>query len=601
MSGSNPFRHKKPNLQSAPHLSRQQPHPAPSSVHNGQDSQSTPSGPALKIYDEDPSRSSPLQKSARNASPTVPAQALLHPSASDHSAQANTRASFPSHSSYPHGLPSPVLGDDESSDSEDEESAEDPFNPDASGSGSDGEDVIDGVKPMSRMGEEVRRGGSIETGGAAARSAFANAREPTTPRGNGDLMKMPSSGQTGKRATMDVDAFTRMLMTGDMGNAGAGKEPSSMTRLPSQTKHGLTFSSDSSSNTDTTPASKQAIFDRRHLPQLETSRTSHEMSILEADEERRELAVLAKPAERHKPPPPKPRRGKPIEHNTGQASPLTSSSISHHSASPITLSISSPALLQQSRIDVNKPLPQPLVDNIFSSMTAKDSDKGDDSASPLLQHKRPPTPPLTRRHSQMKSNISDLSRKNSSRLSTIPTATNNNLLNTPSSTLKTPPPLPSRRKDRESSTYSSSDATLLSSPQELLHYTQRQRSDSSKEDSSDKSSLRSVETISAISNKRTSHGPPRPPPPRRGGGSGCRASLDEIRPVTFSVENSPTISAAAATDTATRTRNHIEVSKRASLDIPPQSHATDILADLSRLKKEVDDLRGRYEGRQASS
>ncbi|EEH49940.2 uncharacterized protein PADG_06019 [Paracoccidioides brasiliensis Pb18] len=599
MSGSNPFRHKKPNLQSAPQLSRrQQPHPAPSSVHNGQDNKSTPSGPALKIYDEDPSRSPPLQKSARNASPTVPAQALLHPSASDHSAQANTTASCPSHSSYPHGLPSPLLGDDESPRSED------PFNPDASGSGSDGEDVLDGEEPMmSRMGEEVRRRRrrSIETGGAA-RSAFSTAREPATPRGNGDSTTMPSSGQTGKRATMDVDAFTRMLMTGDMGNAGAGKEPSPMTRLPSQTKHGLPFSSDSSSNTDTAPAaSKRALFDRRHLPQLETSRTSHEMSILEADEERRELAALTKPAERHKPPPPKPRRGKPIEHNTGQASPLANSSISNPSASPITLSISSPALLQQSRIDVNKPLPQPLVDNVFSSMTTKDSDKGADGASPLLQHKRPPTPPLTRRHSQMKSNKSDLSRENSSRFSMVSPTTNNNLLNTLSSTLKSPPPLPSRRKDRESSTYSSSDATLLPSPQEQLHYTQRQRSDSSKEDSSDKSSLRSVETISAISNKRTSHGPPRLPPPRRGGGSGCRASLDEIRPLAFSVEDSPTISAAAATDAATRTRNNIEVSKRASLDIPPQSHATDILADLSRLKKEVDDLRGRYEGRQASS
>lgn len=99
-----------------------------------------------------------------------------------------------------------------------------------------------------------------------------------------------------------------------------------------------------------------------------------------------------------------------------------------------------------------------------------------------------------------------------------------------------------------------------------------------------------MEAISTTSNNRDSQGPPRPPPPRRGGGS--RASLDETRtPVLLGTADSPT----------TRMEKGTQYSKLESPGTPLQSHAVDILADLSRLQKEVDDLRGRYEGRKPSS
>ncbi|KAL2365414.1 hypothetical protein RJZ56_001658 [Blastomyces dermatitidis] len=591
MSGSNPFRHKKKPTTTTSIDDQTAPQQASSiSAHaNHLLNHSAAIDPAAaRTRGEGPSQPSHRQKSVRIASPPVAIQPSLHLSAGDHPSPSSNRASILHHGAH-RGSPPPPPSVEESSGSEDD-SAGDPFNPDASGSGDEdygdigqGRHVAEGKHGVIGLGLEGGRRGSREPYGAE-RAVFPHVQDPTTPRSD-STTPLPSA-MKGKRATMDVDAFTRMLMTGETG--GAGKEPVSAPRQPFEPTQGPAIS-DSSRNADTGSTSKDLIFETRNLPRIETPRTSYELSASEADDERRKLAAaLPKPAERPKPPPPKTRRGKLINPSTGQTSPLVGlaslTSPNHRSASPASLS--SRSFTEQESGDVNKPS---LL--VSSEQTSHDSE----NISPLPHQKRPPTPPLARRRSQMKPSNPRLSRNNSARHSMPPTNTIRNSATASSihtsSPLKSPPPPPSRRKDRESSAFPSSDTPPLL-PHERQQTSSHQRSDS-REDASDKSSLRSVETASPISNKWASHGPPRPPPPRRGGGS--RASLDESRPVFLGA----TDSSAARID-----MKNAEDTKSGAPGIPPQSpsqsHAVDILADLSRLQKEVDDLRGRYEGRKAS-
>ncbi|KLJ08291.1 hypothetical protein EMPG_16276 [Blastomyces silverae] len=606
MSGSNPFRHKKKptsiNDQTAPQQLHQPLQASSISVHSNHSNHSAAVDPAAaRTHGEGPSQPSHRQKSVRIASPPVATQPSVHLSAGDHPSPASNRASILHHGTHRGSPPPPSV--EESSGSEDD-SAGDPFNPDASGSDNEdyrdigqGRRVEEGKTEVIGLGLEEAQRASREPYGAE-RAVITLGLDPNTSRS--DSMTPLPSATKGKRETMDVDAFTRMLMTGKTG--GAGKEPVSAARQPLQPTQGPAIS-DSSSNTDTGSTSKRPIFEPRNLPRIETPRTSHELSTSEADDERRKLAAaLPKPAERPKPPPPKTRRGKPINPNTGQTSPLVGlasfTSPNHRSASPASLS--SRSFTEQESGDVNKPLPHPPVDNSFLSVSPEQASQDSENLSPLPHQKRPPTPPLARRHSQMKPSNPRLSRNNSARHSMPPTNIINNSTTASSihspSPLKSPPPPPSRRKDRESSAFSSSDTPPLL-PHERRQASSRPRSDS-RDDTSDKSSLRSVETASTISNKRASqHGPPRPPPPRRGGGS--RASLDESRPVLLGATDS---------STARIDMKDAEDAKSGAPGIPSQSqsqsqsqsHAVDILADLTRLQKEVDDLRGRYSGRKSS-
>ncbi|EEH03600.1 conserved hypothetical protein [Histoplasma capsulatum G186AR] len=591
MSGSNPFRHKKkPNDQTAPQL--HEPHqPSLSSAHNTHSDHRATTYPASGTHGEGPSRPSQRQKTVRIASPPVPTQPPLHPSAGDHSSPASYRSPFPHRGTHLGSPPPPSRG--ESSES-DEESEGDPFNPDASGSDNgeykdngDGRRVTEGKPGVIGLGFECAQRGSKESYRAEP-PAQPDGHDPGTSLGIEDSMTPSHLATKGKRATMDVDTFTRMLLTGETGEVGKESGPAAQKLL--QPNQGPPIS-DSSSNTDTGSTSKQPIFETRHLPRIDTPRTSHELSTSEADDERLKLSNLPSPAERQKPLPPKTRRGKLINPNTGQTSPLAGltsiTSPNHRSASPASLS--SRSFTEQESGDLNKPLPKPPIDNSSLPVSPKQTHEDSENRPPLPQQRRPPTPPLTRRHSQLNPSKSILSRSKSARHSMPPTHTTNNSSSSThiSSPLKAPPTPPSRRKDRDSSTFSSSE-TLPLFPQERRPTSSHQRSDSRGD--SDKRSPHIAETISTTSNNRDSQGPPRPPPPRRGGGS--RASLDETRtPVLLGTADSPT----------TRMEKGTQDSKLESPGTPLQSHAVDILADLSRLQKEVDDLRGRYEGRKPSA
>lgn len=202
------------------------------------------------------------------------------------------------------------------------------------------------------------------------------------------------------------------------------------------------------------------------------------------------------------------------------------------------------------------------------------------STSQHSQHKRPPTPPLSRRHSQMRRSKSTQSKSSGSR----PTMSSRDSESTDSS--QPPSPGPSTR----SAASSISDRKRLSMPPPASRPRESDVESRAPGQSLPPDSL-SPPLTTIRSNppppgrRASSHGsiltgsspssaaPPPPPPPRRARDSSSRNS--DGRPV------SQVIAVGAA-------------------PLPQPSNAQDILADLSRLQKEVDDLRGHYESRKVS-
>ncbi|GIK01052.1 hypothetical protein Aspvir_005084 [Aspergillus viridinutans] len=250
------------------------------------------------------------------------------------------------------------------------------------------------------------------------------------------------------------------------------------------------------------------------------------------------LAVRSANRDKKPPPPPKSHHGKlinPSPHATSSHSrpipPRPTKRFSYHGTSSETsLSLTPdtpPSRSSQPRIDYFTPLhdnPAPQ-----SAETLRRSQS---------QHKRPPTPPLSRRHSQMRRSKSTMSRTNLSRLS-----------------------MPAGKFEM--------NASLPSSPGP------RTQEPGIAPPMSDEAEPGSGQCELRLSRRASQVNPlPPPPPPRRN-----------------RVSSSHSNSGSQPTQ-----------EKRAEDQdfMPRPSNASDILADLSRLQKEVDDLRGHYESRKVS-
>ena len=376
----------------------------------------------------------------------------------------------------------------------------------------------------------LSRGGGIPVNNASVHRRSYSSNHAAVPG-------PPLDSTRAKRATLDVDAFKRLLMTGDADDSGLGFS----VRNAGDAQGDGTLPIRTTESASTT-------YDENNPPVSQASS-----------------------GEKRKPPPPKTRHGRLIQSiDEGAPATLRVSSTLHAQSSIPSTSTSSLSNQPERR---PKPLPR-TPSEISMTPTTASIDSTQTSTNPPSQFRRPPTPPLTRRHSQMKQDRYGLSRSNSARLSI-----NSNTLSVNTSNLarrtsmpKTPPPPPSpRRPDRE--------ATLPSPPSIPPNSICRSSSlntppkpPESPNDSPDNLSIHrsasgSIKGLSRQSS--TSNVPPRPPPPRRSGGGSNRASLDDTRPV-------------------------IPPSRSEPEPVHPPSHANDILADLSRLQQEVDSLRGQY-------
>jgi hypothetical protein len=339
-----------------------------------------------------------------------------------------------------------------------------------------------------------------------------------------------SSTSRPQRQTLDVDAFKRLLLTGDRAasSQNAGNISSNVI-------------SDSSSSTDTASISQRSILETTSQAVDETPRSSIEVEAVGAENEKPTVQEG-----KRKPPPPKPRYGKPInEHPTAVA------------AEPEP----SPEVLQAPEFVAALQTPTP----VERANPMSGPEGGLDSSE---VKKRPPTPPLTRRKSQNKTGTRPNLTRNPSSKQSVDSISSEPLSPAGATPGKMPPPPPPmRRANSHASRKTSSDlpATL--------------------EEGEDDDGGDAV----SISSKRISLGPPPPvPPPRRNRGS-SRSSMDSQRP-----------SFAQGGSTGSR-RSSIEYSRPShagseSRNVSGASTSTntaaDIMADLAALQREVDAARG---------
>jgi hypothetical protein len=421
----------------------------------------------------------------------------------------------------------------------------------------------------------------------APANPFSKTLETMEHTGRDGPVIVPPNVSSPGRASMDVEAFKRLLMTG---SAGLGASTSSSAAQAHVAHHAL---GDGGSSTDTSSLSRQSIFEAIQEPHPESPRTSHEISEPEDDRSAVTAEFLSSTAGRKKPPPPSSRHGKLIKVE------LKDDSIQKPLQSPPTPgSFTSQQYFSsghRSQTDLNKPLPPaPRAshevdrESIFDKEAAGKTPEPP-SPSSSIRRKTPPPRPLTRRHSQLVSE-SKLTRSNTTgRLS--PKAEEDNISirrkenNRPrSDSVKVPPPPPSRRPT--SINRGSSHNSSLTSPSTVSLPPPPPARGSSRSISGRPPSVHSMDISSNNNNKRASMFPPPPPPHRHGRTSMEAQSADASR-----------------RPSGEQSRRSIESARRGSAAssmleaerIGGISGGHDILADLSALQREIDALRTQSE------
>ena len=343
-----------------------------------------------------------------------------------------------------------------------------------------------------------------------SRFVSAPARAPAAPA----PPALPQSAQP-TRQSMDVDAFTRLLLTGDKGTAA-----------PAQAKADLRFAPDNSSSADSNSISRSSVSESHSHSIDDTPRSSHEQERPMSDFGATRLDQHTTKAP---PPAPAPRRVK-----TVKATHLEDDS---------------------------------------ARLTPRNEQQSTGETKPL-RSLRPPTPPMSRRHSHQAQPLKDEN--------ILPlTSEANSTIEFPN-IHRAPPPPPIRRQHSAAQRRPSNELeSTLEEPDPVVT-----ASPSSRRSSADRPQPPPTRN-SSTSVKRQSLGlmqPPPVPPQRRGRGS-SRSSMDTFRPSLSSVlgEHHGQNVEFEEADTR-RISNQAEASSNAS-------NTNSILAELANLQKEVDAAR----------
>ena len=415
--------------------------------------------------------------------------------------------------------------------------------------------------------------------------------------GGAGISRNPST--LSNRPQLDVDAFTRLLLTGEKQSSAASTP--SVNILPLQGILGET-----SSNTDASSLSRQSIQESQTESHLETPRTSHESSP-SVDEIQKSMGKSSSLYDIGAP-----RTPRANNERTGRS---TSSVVSDFSTSlpPTELPMQrprspmrdSPTLSPRSSTDLNKPLPPPPVptspeSGVVSSATL--TSPSDFSSGPYelpaSRSRVAPAPPLARRHSHLRSKYTGTSLGRSAPIAEE--QLNEAQPSTAASSLafgKPPAPPPPRRRgtDRNSVILEAPKLPELAPISPLFSPKVEKQPPPlppSRTASVSKRHIREGSLSSVLPS--VAPPPPPPPPPRRRGSSGSSYSLR--RPSSEVGQPEEEVPPAAAPNAKGQSTS------QSSADVISKAAAgtRDIMADLSKLQREVDELRGRYEGKGSS-
>ena len=370
----------------------------------------------------------------------------------------------------------------------------------------------------------------------------------------------PSTGQISKPA-IDVDSFTRLLLTGDRGLAPT----KSATHI--NTINGI-GASDTSSSADTASISRQSIFEPLPPIASETPRSSNELEPEEANQARDafinddRVQYRTKPAP---PPPPKPRHGKAAPRLENSRPPTGPLYTPNNEWQPVD-SMRHPTQPHTSPLEAF-----PALDSDASATTL--SNRSTPVGEPQQTvTKRPPTPPLSRRRSSNRHSARpDLfGTTSSANASSHDRRLSSGSFSSVIGINAVPPPPPARRSGNSSVTKLSTvpdnndrDPNVYAEPDQAGYATRPPLPPSRHSSSFNRLSLSSA---------AASPTPPPPPPPRRRSGSN-RVSIDTSTNFPLAVVSTDT--SAASSPTISRTTSG-------------QSQANTILADLARLQEEVE-------------
>lgn len=397
-------------------------------------------------------------------------------------------------------------------------------------------------------------------------------------------------GSKTTRPHYDVEDFKKLLLTGER----SGSEVNAAVP-PAVSFQSATY--DSSSNTDASSISRHSIFEPVSGPVHESPRTSHE-SVLSDDERQRLVGDISIASEKNKPLTPRHRHGKLVKTNAPQTVSFEDPTISFSESA-----MTSMAPVGESMPEISskgdKPLP-PLPSLLKTQSSPQDRIKSTDNeirglylaseesrSSDTAQKRSPPPPPLSRRHSQLRERYLASNLERSTPITEEVAAESASSQTPPIVDSKAPPPPPPRRaglvRGQSSTLVSTGASSTPISDQSSTH----EVSTRSAKPRPPVPVNRSPTVLSVQRPDQTESIPvsspiaPPPPPPRRRG-----SSQSSYTPSQLSGHYTERI----RSDSGASSISHLAMTPVS----PSGDGKKDVMADLSALQREVDELRGKF-------
>lgn len=493
--------------------------------------------------------------------------------------------------SPPPALPSSPASDLLSPQSIQDDSLDDPFGAESDGAGGGSEDEGTRQNTANNSGNLQSIAGGLSSMPANPfKKALGAESRPGPPAPASEGLSVGADLKT-TRPRYDVDDFKRLLLTGEksVSGANAGVPPPASFQSPAHI-------GDSSSNTDASSISRQSIFEPISGPLQESPRSSHE-SIPSDNERQRLVGSISTASEGIKPSTPRHRHGKLVKPNAPQTVSFEDPTLSFVNSAMGTVAPVDRSIRVSSG-DVHKPLPplpsppnsQPARQNPIESTNNDVRDsylEFEDSPSMKTARKRsPPSPPLSRRHSQLRAKPFSSSTERSMPITEeAPMESISLSQSSPTASSKAPPPPPPRRAGLVRGNSSSSMSTGASStpmseqsnPTDVSARFANPRPPAPPNRSPSVSSVKRPDQTQSIP-ESPSMAPP--PPPRRRGSS--QSSYTPSR-LSGNAER-------LRSDSGASSISHLAMTSMG----PSGPENKDVMADLSALQREVDELRGKF-------
>ncbi|KAL8880220.1 MAG: hypothetical protein Q9198_002328 [Flavoplaca austrocitrina] len=424
---------------------------------------------------------------------------------------------------------------------------------------------------------------ALQFGGDSSATGFSDESDPVAP-----------TAETG-RPLYNVDDFKRLLLTGEKVPVDGNTAGTSAASIYNSQMGG------SNSNIDASSVSRQSVLERQSEVRSESPNIS--MDVSPPDEERHGLGQppLAPNMTRSRPSVPPSRHGKLVKSNmppTVSFESLSSLPSERNSTIAPSLEPLSPTSLEN-RTHLNKPLPSPPVSESPTPLDAMpvmttSRQEGTENTLPLSQHlgsgatkPSPPALPTARRHGQNRSRSSTNDSNRSASLSEDLSQNTHPSSSSSSITASKPPPLPPPRRAGTApgveNTGSTSNVEPSFSGTESPHFKPRPPAPPSRTPST--TSVRRLSRISTTSGSLGGPAAPLPPVPRRRGSSQSQTSFTPSRlsgeyRISSNERSRADSNASSTTQPPATVETHVE--------------GKDLVADLTALQKEVDELRGKF-------